>query len=146
MAVAGDFDVIVHGCNCHVKMGAGIAKQIRSQFPEAYYEDQAFAKKFDRPEDKLGYISYVHVPRSDGSEFVIVNAYTQIHPGKGSLSYEALAQCFDRIRNQFPAARIGYPAIGAGLAGGDWNVISEIIENSLDGCDHVFVQYEDKGR
>ena len=28
MAVNGDFDVIIHGCNCFCNMGAGIALQI----------------------------------------------------------------------------------------------------------------------
>lgn len=30
LAINGDFDVIIHGCNCFCKMGAGIAKQIAS--------------------------------------------------------------------------------------------------------------------
>jgi len=29
MALAGEFDVIVHGSNCFCNFGAGIAKQIR---------------------------------------------------------------------------------------------------------------------
>lgn len=29
------FDVIVHGCTCHSTMGAGLAKSIKEQFPEA---------------------------------------------------------------------------------------------------------------
>jgi O-acetyl-ADP-ribose deacetylase (regulator of RNase III) len=37
--------------------------------------------------------------------------------------------------------RIGYPAIGAGLAGGDWEVISSIIEEELKGEDHTFVKF-----
>ena len=28
-AIKGDFDVIVHGCNCFHNMGGGIAKQVR---------------------------------------------------------------------------------------------------------------------
>lgn len=34
------FDVIVHGCNCFCVMGAGLAKAIRSEFPEVYRADQ----------------------------------------------------------------------------------------------------------
>lgn len=35
LALAGQFDVIIHGCNCFCTMGAGIAKAIRQEFPEA---------------------------------------------------------------------------------------------------------------
>jgi O-acetyl-ADP-ribose deacetylase (regulator of RNase III) len=37
---------------------------------------------------------------------------------------------------------IGYPAIGAGLAGGDWQLISSIIEEELAGEDHTFVVFD----
>ena len=36
LAIKGDFDVIIHGCNCFCTMGAGIAKSIKTAFPEAY--------------------------------------------------------------------------------------------------------------
>jgi len=39
IALAGRFDVIIHGCNCFCTMGAGIAKLIRDNFPEAYQAD-----------------------------------------------------------------------------------------------------------
>ena len=55
LALAGKFDVIVHGCNCMCTMGAGIAKQIKQKFPEAYRVD-CQTKKGDR--SKLGTISY----------------------------------------------------------------------------------------
>ena len=31
----GDYDIIVHGCNCFCVMGSGIAAQIRERYPEA---------------------------------------------------------------------------------------------------------------
>ena len=34
---------------------------------------------------------------------------------------------------------IAYPKIGAGLAGGDWNTISAIIDEELEGEDHTLV-------
>jgi O-acetyl-ADP-ribose deacetylase (regulator of RNase III) len=35
-AKEGEFDLIVHGCNCFCTMGGGIAKGIKREFPEAY--------------------------------------------------------------------------------------------------------------
>ena len=40
--------------------------------------------------------------------------------------------------------KIGYPAIGAGLAGGNWEIISGIIDEELKGENHTFVEYEKK--
>ena len=33
LALTGEFDVIIHGCNCFCAMVAGIAQSIRSVFP-----------------------------------------------------------------------------------------------------------------
>lgn len=40
LAEEGRFDLIVHGCNCFCKMGAGIAKEIKSRYPQAYEQDR----------------------------------------------------------------------------------------------------------
>lgn len=138
LALAGDFDVIVHGCNCFCTMGAGIARAIRDQFPEAFAADQATVAG-DR--DKLGSYSAATVLRA-GRELTVVNAYTQYHfHGPGVLvDYPALRQVFTAIARDFPGKRIGYPKIGAGLAGGDWTVIAAIIDEELAGEDHTLVR------
>ena len=57
--------------------------------------------------------------------------------------YEAIDQVFGRIAQDFPAHfRIGYPLIGAGLAGGDWTLIEPMIERHLGGRDHTLVIYD----
>jgi O-acetyl-ADP-ribose deacetylase (regulator of RNase III) len=38
--------------------------------------------------------------------------------------------------------RIGYPAIGAGLGGGDWLIIAQIINKELAGGNHTFVEFK----
>ena len=43
---------------------------------------------------------------------------------------------WDRTEKQ-----IGYPGIGAGLAKGDWSVISNIIDVELAGEEHTLVEY-----
>jgi len=48
---------------------------------------------------------------------------------------------FKKIKQQFSGKRIGYPKIGAGLAGGDWERISRIIDEELAGEDHTLVLY-----
>ena len=139
LALDGRFDVIVHGCNCQCAMGKGIALSIKQQFPEAYDADLRTAKG-DR--GKLGSISRAEVERPP-ARFTVVNAYTQFHyRGKGVLAdYDAIRSAFRQVRRQFTGRRIGYPKIGAGLAGGDWSVISAIIDEGLAGEDHTLVEF-----
>ena len=40
LAIQGEFDLIIHGCNCFCTMGAGISKTIKSKFPNAYLADK----------------------------------------------------------------------------------------------------------
>ncbi|WP_087025356.1 macro domain-containing protein [Thaumasiovibrio subtropicus] len=139
MALEGHFDVIVHGCNCQCQMGKGIALSIKKLFPEAYEADLATEKG---SREKLGSYSSANVSQLDAS-FTIVNAYTQFHwRGKGvKADYEAIQSVFVQIKNDFPGKRIGYPLIGAGLAGGDWDVISSIINKELKGENHTLVKF-----
>ena len=44
-----------------------------------------------------------------------------------------------KIAQDIPDKRIGYPRIGAGMAGGDWEIISSIIAEELEGLDHTLV-------
>lgn len=140
LAIAGDFDVIIHGCNCYNTMGAGIAKSIKQQFPAAYNADLATEKG---SRDKLGTYSSATVD-CDGHELTIVNAYTQFNwRGRGvKADYDAIRSVFGRIKLEFTGKRIGYPLIGAGLAGGDWDVISKIITEELNGENHTVVEYQ----
>ena len=59
-----------------------------------------------------------------------------------AVDYDAVAACFERIAMAFEGSRIGYPMIGAGLAGGDWNRIASIIDEKLEGMDHTLVIYQ----
>ena len=140
LAADGTFDVIIHGCNCHNKMGAGIAKSIKERFPEAYEADLQ-SEKGSR--EKLGTLTAARVDCDDRA-LTIVNAYTQYNwSGEGpKADYDAIRAAFREVKQTYSGARIGYPMIGAGLAGGDWAVISKIIEEELDGEDHTLVQYQ----
>lgn len=140
MAAEGEFDVIVHGCNCQCQMGKGIALTIKKQFPEAYQADCSTEKG---SWEKLGSFSQVKVKTGD-NEFTIVNAYTQFHwRGNGvKADYDAIKRVFSSLKVEFSGKRIGYPLIGAGLAGGNWEVISQIINSALEGENHTLVKFK----
>ena len=142
LALAGRFDVIVHGCNCRHAMDAGIARQIKAAFPEAYAADLATPKDAG----KLGTISTAEIERG-GVRFTVANAYTQDHwQGAGVLAdYAAIRVAFAEIARRYPDKRIAYPKIGSGLAKGDWPTIAAIIEEELAGCAYTLVEYAPRG-
>lgn len=139
LALKGEFDIIIHGCNCFCTMGAGIAKTIKQKFPEAYSADLQ-TKKGDK--SKLGGISWAKVKTKNG-DLIVVNGYTQYNfRGRGrKADYEAIREVFKEVKEKFAGLRIGYPAIGAGLAGGSWSVISKIIDEELIDENHTFVEF-----
>jgi O-acetyl-ADP-ribose deacetylase (regulator of RNase III) len=138
-ALEGRFDVIIHGCNCFHTMGAGIAKQIKGKFPQAYEADleTPYGSK-----KKLGKLSHCLIPKGRG--FIIVNAYTQYAFGtdKPAVDYDAVRSCFKEIKKEYTKMKIGYPKIGAGLGGGNFEIISKIIDEELKGEDHTLVEYQ----
>lgn len=128
LALAGEFDVIIHGCNCFHKMGAGIALEIKRAFPEAYECDIDSFKYGDIK--KLGNYSAVFY-----DDLVVINAYTQYKYSSGALcaNYNAIRKVFKKIAKDFNGKKIAIPKIGAGLAGGDWAIIKNIIEQEMTG-------------
>lgn len=127
---------IVHGCNSHGVMGSGVAKAIRDMHPKAY---QDYNDTYNSYGLELGDI----IVSVQENERVIHNAVTQKDYGRDSsrvyVSYWAIAETFRKI-NQWGIREIAMPKIGAGLANGDWNIISAIIENTLvDTKPYVYV-------
>ena len=140
LAQRGKFDIIVHGCNCKGRMGAGVAKQIKKHFPVAYHADQDYHKN---GKSCLGNISVSGTLTNHGILYV-VNAYTQFdYSRKGQqVDYDAIRECFKKVKVIADKNRIGYPKIGAGLGGGDWEIIRKIIDEELEGTDHTLVELD----
>ena len=131
-----DFDVIGHGCNCFNNMGAGIAKDVRIQYPGAYKVDVATQMG---SKDKLG-----NYTKWDSENITILNLYTQWKYGNSerNADYDAIRNCMKSIKEDYSGKKIGLPLIGAGLAQGDWGIISQIIEDELSGEDVTIVVWE----
>ena len=132
------FDVIAHCCNCYCNMGAGIAPQIKAKFPDAYAADCATSRG---DESKLGTISF-----SEATTPIVVNLYGQYdytgrRHGEMDLDYDALRSALRAMKEEFSGLLFGLPKIGAGLAGGDWEVIEAIIEEELEGERVIVVNY-----
>lgn len=107
LAQAGEFDVIVHGCNCFCTMGAGIAKAIKSAFPAAF---QADLQTPNGDKAKLGTYSSAVIETGYG-QLTVINAYTQFNwRGNGNKAdYDAIRNVFRQLRSDFSGKRIGFP-------------------------------------
>jgi O-acetyl-ADP-ribose deacetylase (regulator of RNase III) len=135
----GEFDVIIHGCNCFHAMGAGIAGQIAIRYPEALEYDRYYSEKGDFK--KLSDYTFAIVNNSK-MKGTVINLYTQYNPGP-DLKITALDLGFYKLSHTLShKVRIGIPKIGAGLAGGDWDVIEPIIANHMQFHNVTVVNYK----
>ena len=130
LAEQGEFDVIVHGCNCLNTMGSGIAAEIRKRYPQAYEADTLATKQWKNPVAKLGNFStYATIGKS--KPFIIVNAYTQVNfmpRGVDHFEYESFYLILKKLE-ALGGVRFGFPRIGQGLAGGDKDRIIAMLED-----------------
>lgn len=133
--------IIVHGCNAKGVMGKGIAKSIKDLYPAAYL-------KYKEHERKNGLVlGDIPTAKVNDNNLFVVNGITQQEywvPGASKsnvyVNYDAIALVFENLRLWMKVNKIDlpihYPAIGAGLAGGDWERINNIINAELYGHDH----------
>jgi len=142
LAKEGTFDVITHGCNCFSNMGAGIAVPMKNNFRVSSYPLESPATAGDI--NKLGQIEGRPFGISPDKSVEVVNSYTQYVPNARMkpLDYEALTLCMRKINHTYKGKHIGLPKIGAGLAGGDWDRIREIIQRELVDCEITVVLFE----
>ena len=135
--------VIAHGCNNKGVMNSGVAKAIRENYPEAYSYYMIGCRTNSL---KLGNV--IWAPCSGKNFKLIANCITQDgfgYDSKQYVDYDAVAECMKEINNgskiyteAWPDSEsanfqsFALPKIGAGLGGGDWNIISDIIENECD--------------
>lgn len=110
-------------------MGSGVARQIRAKWPNVY---EVYNLRYSVFGLDLGEI--VPVATLDGK--IIVNAITQEGFGRDGnryVDYDAIERCFATINDRVDAwevSEIAMPRVGAGLGGGNWDIISEIIERT----------------
>jgi O-acetyl-ADP-ribose deacetylase (regulator of RNase III) len=128
LAEAGEFDIVVQGCNCFNTMGGGIAREIRERYPHIAEVD---AKTQRGDYNKLGNYTKGVVNVSDDRGFIIINAYTQydMSTGEDVFEYTAFQLILQKIVRLHGFYNIGLPYIGMGLAGGDRDIILQQIEH-----------------
>lgn len=136
LAKQGRYDAIAQSCNCFCNMGRGIAPQIAREFPEAKDADDA-TERGDK--SKLGHFS---VGQSSQYNVLIYNIYGQYGWKSEQVTYGTdyksifmgLRRMRDDLVSRFFTAeevttiKVGFPKIGCGFGGGDWEFISGMID------------------
>jgi len=127
--------IIVHQVNCLGVMGAGLAKHIRDKYPQHY---QDYIKKVNSRKNKRELLGKV-IATKINDDLYIVGIFGQYDIGydKCYTDYNAIIESLDSIawfRNKMllqdlkKELDIYIPyGIGCGLAGGDWNKVSDIL-------------------
>jgi len=106
----GEFDDIIHGCNCGKDWGAGIALSMKKSYPLAFQND------LNTP-STMGDITIC----KDYDCCDIINSYTQFYKGKNKWGkdsdfnrYKAIESCMEKINENYQGKTIGIPLIGCG--------------------------------
>lgn len=128
--------IIVHSCNAQGVMGSGIALEIKKRFPEAY---KAYKNSEKENGLHLGDISKYHV--SEGK--FIINGIGQRNYGRDGrryTSYDAIVSIFEFVNlfasyyleDKGVALPICFPLIGCDRGGAKWEIVSAIIDTTID--------------
>ncbi len=120
---------ILHVCNNKGVMGSGIAKAIKEACPQAYdnYREYGY---------KLGTTSWGYTEDFGVCNMVAQDSYRGYrgdHTNKRYLNYAALTKCLQEVCRLPDCSDIIIPFLmGADRAGGDWEVVLELVEGILD--------------
>ncbi len=147
--LASDNDVYVHGCNCMLTMGGGIAASIAKEYPEVEAVDKLTQRGDLFKLGKLTSWTGSHA-RIQNKQITIVNAYTQFYPGNESeksiiyavRNYKAIADVMHRISVKYESLKIGMPEIGMGICGGDKKIIYGILEETFKNSNCLVTVYQ----
>lgn len=145
--IDGPEHLIVHGCNAEGVMGRGLALAIKQRLPFAF---RTYREVYLTRGLSLGEVIFaIDVGSTSPSgqperPRIVANAITQETAGSDGrqyVDYDAIASVIRKVdslvaltHNDIDIAGIGridavgFPKIGAGLGGGDWQEIAEIIE------------------
>lgn len=128
---------IVHGCNAQGIMGAGVARAVRQSYPYVYDD-------YRNEYELNGLLLGKAYPSTVSPDLMFWNAITQEgfdHPVR-NVSYDAIETCFAQINEHIHLGLEGVanmqpdevhiPALGSGIGGGNWEIIREIIEQTMD--------------
>lgn len=129
-------NAIAHGVNCKGVMGAGIALEVKRRYPEAYNGYVRYLNRYDPIQYTA--IGTMHPYPVPGTNLHILNCFTQVDTakqrGEVAISYQAIFTSFSVAGlycKENGIKELAIPQVGAGLGGGNWKIIFQLIANAL---------------
>lgn len=130
-----DADAICQQVNCRGAMGAGLAKQICAKWPDVRKSYCEFCDAVGSPYELLGRI---HEIKTEKMPFAVINIFGQLNYGKQDVcytDYNALKMAFMEINKRYQGKTLAFPmGFACGLAGGDWDIVLDLMLAYLPGC------------
>lgn len=133
-------NAIAHGVNCQGVMGAGIALEVKRRYPDLFekYKKMCLEYKDEYStitEFPFGTMQPYRVPNTN---LHILNCFTQHDTakrrGEVAISYQAIFTSFSvagAYCKENGIEELAIPQVGAGLGGGNWKIIYQLIANAL---------------
>jgi O-acetyl-ADP-ribose deacetylase (regulator of RNase III) len=133
-----DEGIICHQVNCRGFFNKGLAQKIRQKYPVVYQNYIDYHNKFGW---NLGDIQVINISKT----LSVCNIAGQLNYGKGlQTDYKALRFAMEGLSKiyledtRYNPCYIPY-GMGCGLAGGDWEIVSKIIEEIIPNA--VIIKY-----
>lgn len=123
--------MIAHQVNCKGVFNKGLAQQIREKYPIAY---QLYMEKHNKTGWQLGNTQIIRVDKDKRLYICSVAGQDNYGYGKCFTDYFALERGLTMVDQeaQKNGDTIYLPyGIGCGLAGGDWEIVSMIIDKAV---------------
>lgn len=135
----GSSVIVPHVCNNVNAFGAGFASDVAEMYPEVKVNFHLLGNQ-----SKLGQCQFIKVKTDKNYRYSIVFANMICQNklisslNKRPLNYAALVYCMNQVKNEAKTLKadsdngrveIHCPKFGSGLAGGNWNFISELIKD-----------------
>lgn len=129
--------VVVHGCNAMGAFGKGFAYQVQKRHPEAHAR---YLEAFDDGALEPGAVVWAQCRGRLIGNMVTQPAYG--YDGGQYVDYDAFRACMRAVNaaaaggvagSEFPAGfrSVCMPLVGTDLGGGDWGILSSIVEEEL---------------
>lgn len=135
-------DIIIHQVNCQGVMGSGVAKQVREKYPVVYEAYRELCSNCEPKKRLLG----VAQPVVANDKTTVVNVFSQEnfgYDGRCYTDYDALRKGLEVVRDSTDRdTSIAIPYLmGCHRGGGDWSVVSKMIEEIFNERDVTLYEY-----
>lgn len=128
--------IIVHVCNDIGGWGRGFVLALSKRWKEPEERYRAWSRGEETVPFALGQVLFVEVEPKLWVANMVGQHDMHTIDGVPPVRYEAIREGLGRVRERATSegASVHMPRIGAGLAGGEWEMIEKIIEETLIDC------------